>query len=63
VVTNRGSNNDEAYGLPYACLESEALSSPITVPLYLDNMQDFKETIYSFAGYNHPLSEFLQSDT
>jgi len=51
------------YGLPYAYLESESLSSPITLPLYLENMQDFKETIYKYAGLHNPLSEFLQSET
>lgn len=50
-------------GLPYACVETSGLSSPLTVPLYLGNMEDFKDTVICCAGINNPLSEFLRSET
>ena len=51
------------YGLPYAYIESESLAYPITVPLYLNKMKDFKETVYKYAGLENPLSKFLQNET
>jgi hypothetical protein len=50
-------------GLPYACVEAESLSSPLTVPLYLENMQDFRDTVNEYAGIRNPLSEFLRKET
>ena len=50
------------HGLPYAFVEAASLSSPITIPLYLENMQDFKNTVITFAGNGNPLSVFLENE-
>lgn len=51
------------YGLPYACVESAKLKYPLTIPLFLKDMDDFKINVVNYAGKENPLSEYLLNET
>ena len=58
---------DDAYfkricGLPYIFVESSSLAALLTLPLYLKNMNGFKNTIVSYVGVNNHLSKALRSE-
>ena len=49
----------EVSGIPYIYLGISGLSSPLTIPVWLDNMAQFKIQASGYAGGSHPLSELL----
>lgn len=59
---------DEAYhesvhGLPYVVVESSGHKKPITIPLFLKNMQDFNDLVIRLSDRDNPLAEFLADET
>jgi len=53
----------DLYGLPYVLIVIQGADLPLTIPLYLNDMEDFKETVIIDAGQNNPLAKFLESKT
>ncbi len=49
----------EVSGMPYIYLGISGLSSQLTIPVWLDNMAQFKVQVSGYAGASHPLSELL----
>ncbi len=51
------------YGLKYIFVESERLASPLTIPLYLADIDEFKNKVTNYAGTDNKLSEALNNAT
>ena len=46
-------------GIPYIFIYVGRLSQPLTLPVWLRNMQQFRDHVENYAGPNHPLTKVL----